>query len=125
MGRLDNWMLDYAENGIALDFLGVTSLDGPPLYRVRRTYPDGFEEDLLFSASTSMLAEIYSDYTAVLPFMKSYFSLWDYRTVGGIKLPHVFIRNVGPLGPPHGGVLVDVKVNVPLADSLFVPPDRE
>jgi hypothetical protein len=27
---------------------------------------------------------------------------------------------VGSLGPPHGGVVEEVKINVPLDDALFI-----
>jgi hypothetical protein len=42
----------------------------------------------------------------------------------GIKIPFVFIRNVGPLEPPHGGVVEEVRINVPLDDALFLPPEH-
>ena len=51
-----------------------------------------------------------------------WFSYWDYRDVGGVRLPHVTIRSVGDLGPPHGLVLESVEINVELPDSLFLPP---
>jgi hypothetical protein len=54
--------------------------------------------------------------------MKSFKSLWNYREVNGVKIPFVFMRNMGSLEPPHGGVYEDVRVNVPLDDSLFLPP---
>jgi hypothetical protein len=79
-------------------------------------------EDLYFSIETGLLTEKREQYPQSYPVMLSYMSFWDYRDVGGIRIPHVFIRNVGVLGPPHGGVVEDVQVNVPLDDSLFVKP---
>jgi len=55
--------------------------------------------------------------------MKSFMSLWNYRDVNGVKMPFVFMRNMGSLEPPHGGVVEEVRINVPLDDRLFLPPD--
>jgi len=54
----------------------------------------------------------------------SMFVQWDYRKVGGVKIPYVFIRNVGSMGPPHGGVMEEIRINMPLPDTLFLPPEN-
>jgi len=59
------------------------------------------------------------------PFMKSFMSLWNYREVEGVKIPFVFIRNMGSLEPPHGGDVEEVRINVPLEDGLFLPPGEK
>jgi len=71
------------------------------------------------------LTEIRSDYIQSWPFMKSFLTQWNYKEVEGIKIPFVFIRNVGSLEPPHGGVVEEVRINVPLDDALFIPPDQK
>ena len=38
--------------------------------------------------------------------------------------PSIHIRSIGDFGPPHGLVLKSVEVNVPLPDSLFLPPEE-
>jgi hypothetical protein len=43
---------------------------------------------------------------------------------GNVEIPYVFIRNVGPLGPPHGLVIEKVVINPPLDDSLFAPSPK-
>jgi hypothetical protein len=120
---MDGWLLDYEAAGISYEYVGFDYLNGSPVYHLRRTYRNGFVEDLYFSAVTNLLTEIRSDYVQHQPFMKSFMSLWHYREVGGVKIPHVFIRNLGSLEPPHGGVVEEVRINVPLEDSLFLPPD--
>lgn len=118
---IDNWFIDYAAKGVSYTFIGLEYLNGSPVYHLRRTFWDGFQQDLFFSATTNLLTENRSDYIQTLPFMKSYMSYWNYRDVEGIRIPFVFIRNVGSLGPPHGGIVEEVKLNVPLDDALFVP----
>jgi hypothetical protein len=120
---MDKWLLDYERIGISYEFVGFDFINGSPVYHLSRTYRDGFVEDLYFSAMTNVLTEIRSDYIQSWPFMKSFLSLWQYKEVEGIKFPFVFIRNVGSLEPPHGGVIEEVQLNVPLDDTLFLPPD--
>ena len=57
--------------------------------------------------------------------MKSFRSYWNYRDAGGVKIPFVFMRNMGSLEPPHGGVVEEVRINVPLDDALFLPPGHK
>jgi hypothetical protein len=120
---LDNWLLDYKGFGISYEFKGFDHINGSPVYHLSRTYRDGFAEDLYFSATSNLLTEIWSDYVQGMPFMKSFISYWNYRDVDGLKVPFVFIRNMGSLEPPHGGVVEEVRINVPLEDGLFLPPD--
>jgi hypothetical protein len=121
MTSMDNWFIDYSAKGISYSFIGLEYFNGSPVYHLRRIFWDGFQQDLFFSAVTNLLTEIKSDYVQDQPFMKSYLSLWNYREVKGIKIPFVFIRNVGSLEPPHGGLIEEVKINVPLDDTLFMP----
>ena len=123
VGSIDSWLLDYTAFGISYEFMGLQYINGSPVYHLRRTLRDGYVEDLYFSAFTYLLKEVLSDYVQGMPFMKSYKSLWNYRDVEAIKIPFIFIRNMGPLEQPHGGVVEEVRINVPLDDSLFLPPD--
>jgi len=122
MASIDNWLIDYSTKKVSYTFIGLEFLESSPVYHLRRTFWDGYQEDLFFSALTNLLTEIRSDYIQGQPFMESYKSLWNYREVEGIKIPYIFIRNVGSMGPPHGGVFEEVRINVPLDDALFVPP---
>lgn len=122
VASMDNWLIDYAAKGISYALIGLEFLNDSPVYHLRRTFRDGRTQELYFSALSNLLTEIRSDYIEPWPFMMSYFSLWNYREVEGIKIPFVTIRNVGPLGPPHGAVIEDVKINIPLDDDLFLPP---
>jgi len=122
LGRIDNWFIDYSAKRVSYKFIGLEYLNGSPVYHLLRTFWDGYQQDLYFSALSNLLTEIRSDYIQVRPFMKSYLSYWNYREVEGIKIPYVFIRNSSSLGPPHGGMIEEVKINVPLDEALFVPP---
>lgn len=120
LASIDGHFIDYESWGVSYEFTGVLALDGDPGYTLQRTWPDGSSELLFFSASSGLLTAAQSEYV-IHP--KSWFSYWDYRDVGGIRIPYVTIRSVGELGPPHGAVVESVEINVPLADSLFSPPE--
>ena len=122
-GSIDSWLIDCRSMGISYEFIGFDHINRSPVYHLRRTFRDGFMEDFCFSAFSNLLTEIRSDYVQEQPYMKSSLSLWNYRDVNGVKIPFVFMRNTGSLDPPHGGVVEEVCVNVPLEDSLFLPPD--
>lgn len=94
-------------------------MDGDPGFHVRRIWPDGKEDLLYFSALSGLLTAIRTEYPLLA---QSWFSYWDFRDLGGIRVPFVHIRSIGEVGPPHGLVLQSVEINVPLPDSLFFPP---
>ena len=121
LASIDGWFLDPEQAGVDYEMLGFEIFHDAPVYRLRRAFADGEQEERLFSVDHGYLTEIYSEYPTGTPVMRAYASLWGYRETGGIQLPHVFIRNVGPLGPPHGVVIEEVSINLPLADSLFAP----
>lgn len=124
LASMSQWLLGYEAFGISYRFMGFDHINGSPVYVLRRTFRAGGVQDLYFSAVTNLLTEIRSDYVQHQPFMKSFQSFWNYRDVEGVKIPFVFIRSLGSLEPPHGGVVEEVRLNVPLDDKLFLPPDR-
>ena len=122
MASVDGWFLDPEASGVEYQMLGFEIFHDAPVYRLRRTFANERTEELIFSAENGYLTETFSEYPWGRAVMYSYASHWDYREHGGIKLPHVFIRNVGQLGPPHGVVVEKVAVNLPLDNALFSPP---
>jgi hypothetical protein len=117
---MDNHTVDPGAMGLRHELLGVSALDGSPGFEVKRIWPEGKEEILFFSALSGLLTARRTPYPLMA---ESWFSYWDYRDLGGVRIPFVHIRSIGDLGPPHGLVLQSVEVNVPLPDSLFVPPE--
>ena len=117
---MDNHLVDPGAMGITHELVGVSALDSDPGFEVNRIWPDGREEVLFFSALSGLLTAVRSSYPLLA---ESWFSYWDYRDLGGVRIPFVHIRSIGELGPPHGLVLQSVEVNVPLPDSLFLPPE--
>ncbi len=116
---IDDYMLDYRRLGVRYEWAGIHVLNSRPVYHLRRTFADGYRQDLFFSTRTGLLTEI--KYSA--PLGEGNLGLWRYRDVGGFRLPHVIVRSIGDVAPPHGDVVEEVRINEPLEDGLFHPPE--
>ena len=108
--------IDYDTRGITYDLQGIEAIDRHIYYHVVKKHADGEKRDYYFSAETGLFRMERRDF-GVGKDIKSY---WDYRRHEGILIPHLFvvILDVG-FGQTHGGILKDIKINVPLEDSLF------
>jgi hypothetical protein len=121
VSSMDNHLIDPGALGIEHDLTGVVAVDGEPGFLVRRIWPHGSEDELFFSAASGLLTGMRRE-SPLTP--ESWAVYWDYRDVGGVLFPFVHIRTIGDTGPPHGLVLQEAQINVPLPDSLFLPPDE-
>lgn len=113
--RIDGDFLDYRARGIAYEYLGLEGLDTEPtvFYHLKRTYPDGYFEDLYFDVESHLLrrARRGTDGTSTL--------FYDYRDAGGLLFPCLHVRLLEPSSPPHVLVVDEVTRNGPCPDSLF------
>jgi tetratricopeptide (TPR) repeat protein len=108
--------IDYRASGISYDLLGTEAIDRHIYYHLVKKYADGENRDYYFSAETGLFRIERRDFGVG----KDFKSHWDYRHHEGILIPHLFVVtwNVG-FGQTHGGILKEIKINVPLEDSLF------
>jgi tetratricopeptide (TPR) repeat protein len=108
--------IDYKTSGITYDLLGIEAIDRHIYYHLVKKHADGETRDYYFSAETGLFRIERRDFGIG----KDFKSHWDYRHHEGILIPHLFIVtwDVG-FGQTHGGILKDIKINVPLEDSLF------
>lgn len=108
--------IDYSARGITYQLLGIEAIDRHIYYHLAKKFADGETRDCYFSAQTGLFRMERRDF-GVGKDIKSY---WDYRQHEGILVPHLFIViwETG-FGQTHGGILKDIKINVPLDDSLF------
>jgi tetratricopeptide (TPR) repeat protein len=109
-------LVDYSTRGITYDLLGIESIDQHIYYHLVKKHADGETRDYYFSAETGLFRIERRDF-GVGKDIKSH---WDYRHHEGILIPHLFVvtLDVG-FGQTHGGILKDIRINVPLEDSLF------
>jgi len=108
--------IEYKTRGITYELLGIEAIDRHIYYHLVKKHADGKTRDYYFSAETGLFRMERRDF-GVGKDIKSY---WDYRRHEGILIPHLFvvILDVG-FGQTHGGILKEIKINVPLEDSLF------
>jgi len=116
--RIDGNFLDYAERGIAHEYLGLEGFasDLRVYYRLRRTFPDGFVEDLYFDVETGLLHGVRPLNT---PRQNDPMFYYDYRDVGGILVPHMWARTFAGADPPHVLVMEEVRIDVDFDDGFF------
>jgi hypothetical protein len=117
---LDNHFIHPQAVGIAYELLGVAAYDGTPGFEVRRTWPHGREDILFFAAESGLLTLMRYPHRFGGEYWSSY---WDYRDLGGLLVPFANITNIDFI-PPHGSILQGIEINVPLPDSLFIPPEE-
>jgi len=108
--------IEYKTRGITYELLGIEAIDRHIYYHLVKKHTDGEKRNYYFSAETGLFRMERRDF-GVGKDIKSY---WDYRRHDGILIPHLFvvILDVG-FGQTHGGILKEIKINVPIEDSLF------
>ena len=121
-GWLDSYsitldMLDYELKGIAYELVGTEGFEGAALYKVRKTLSNGNEMFVYFDIVSGLL--VMDSDTRWGSFQGNLFL--DHRDVGGVLLPHMRVRFADFLTAPHVEIL-EYEANLPLADSLFIPP---
>ena len=116
---------DYKKLGITAVVAGMEMVDGAKAQKIRLTWPDGHEKNLCFDADNGYLVfEDQKDSKGLVH--TSSFS--DYRAMGGLFVP-CFRLNKGPLVNGEQIVvqqkIVELKMNEPLADTLFIRPETK
>jgi len=114
--RLDGDFLDYQQRGIVVEYLGLEGFATEPsvLYHLKRTFPDGYFEDLFFDVDTGLLRMVQENGDA------SYRRVfYEYRDVGGTLFPHLQLTVFEGVTPPHVFVVDEVRVNVAVAEGFF------
>lgn len=114
--------INYSARGITYDLLGVEAIDRHVYYHLLKSHADGEKRDYYFSAETGLFRMERRDFGAGRD-IKSH---WDYRRHEGILIPHLFvvILETG-FGQTHGGIVKDIKINVPLEDSIFRKTEQQ
>ena len=116
---MDNHFVDPEAVGIVFEMVGVSAFDGHPGFEVHRIWPHGREDLLFFSAESGLLTLMRYPHRLGGEYWASY---WDYRDVGGVSFPFVHITTLDYDPLPHGLMVESIELNVPLPDSLFIPP---
>jgi len=128
MGRrsaeFDESFVDYATKRSRVTSLGSGLLDGQPTYGLRVALMDGAQKDYFFDQKSGLIVAVKQQ--KPMPGGKSVETLTsydDWRPVGGVLMPHVFLER----NTVNGGIINRVEwdtieVNVPTSVSDFRPP---
>lgn len=116
--RIDGNFINYQERSIRYDFIGLKSFDTEPFvyYHLRRTFADGYSEDLCFDIDSGLLHAVWSTSS---PIKDSPRILFQYKRVGGMLFPHAWMRVHDKAAPPHLFLVEEIRVNEQLDTDFF------
>lgn len=126
-GYFDDPLVSSLEPGWKIELLGPESVGGRPAYRLRSTYPDGFQNEIFVDAETWLIVA-YRKAAPIHAFGEDVATetrVSDYRPLNGALFPMRFeeyrIDTGEPLSDVSGG-WASAEVNVPLPLAYFSPP---
>lgn len=116
--RIDGNFIDYKARGIEYEYIGLEGFETErsTYYHLRRKFPDGFVEDLYFDVDTGLLHGIWPTSS---PRKDDPSFHYDYREVGGILTPHMWVRTFANASPPHILIIDEVRVNEEFSKGFF------
>jgi hypothetical protein len=116
--RIDGNFIDYETRGIKYEYKGLAGFESESYvyYHLRRKFPDGFIEDLYFSVETGLLHCLWKTSSPRKNDPEFYY---DYKKVGRILLPHVWVTVFNNVGSPHVLVIEEVKINKDFDEKFF------
>lgn len=116
--RIDGNFIDYKCRGIAYEYLGLNGFKSEPFvyYHLRRTFLDGFIEELYFNVETGLLHCLWKTSSPRKNDPEFYY---DYRKIGGILIPHMWVTVFDNVSSPHVLVIEEVKINKDFGEDFF------
>lgn len=121
--NIDGVLMDYAENGYTLEYMGEGTVNDSPAHKVKLIRPERPESIIYIDKSSLMEVKIDAEGTNPQTGEKvqteTYMS--DYRTVDGIQMAHKIEVKMG------GAVMQTInfetiELNVDVSDDLFMMP---
>jgi hypothetical protein len=123
----DDPLVNSLLSGWTIELLGPDTIGGRPAYRLRATYPDGFQNEVFVDRETWLISA-YRKAAPVHAFgaaVETETRVSDWREVQGALFPMRFeeyvIATGAPLADVSGG-WVTAEANVPLPLDYFSPP---
>lgn len=121
--ELDGPLLDYAAKGHRIELAGRESLDGREAFKLRLTLKGGALRTLYVDAQTGLETQV--ETTRSLrgqpKLLRTRFG--DYRTVAGLRLPHLLESRLEGAPYSHKLLITSVELNAPIAEARFGKPD--
>jgi len=121
--ELDGPLIDYKRKGNRVALQGMDSVEGHKAYKLLLTTKNGDKRHVWIDATTFLERKIDGQRRKLdgkMRYVAVYYR--DYRTDGGLTMPHLFETVVDGGKVPHKIHVEKVAVNPPLNDGLFGKP---
>jgi len=116
--RIAYWRKYYS----GVEYVGVDSVDGAPVYKVVMTPVSGRPETMYFDQGTGLLVKSESIFKHQMGDLPIVAILGDYREVDGIQMP--FATRLNIMGQDRVVTMTGVQHNVDMPDTLFAIPEE-
>jgi len=118
--ELDGPLVDYAKKGTRVELVGTEAVEGKQAYKLKLTPKNSPPLNLWVDASSFLEVKIDGEPRKLDNKMRKVAIFYrDYKTVGGLTVPHTLETVVEGVPQSHKISVKTVKVNPPLEDALF------
>jgi outer membrane lipoprotein-sorting protein len=120
---LEGPLVDYAAKGTKVELAGVESVDGHDAYKLKLTTKSGKVQNIWIDAHSFLDVKVQGTPRRFDGRMRDVFVYQrDFKTVGGLNIPHEYETAVEGVTGTHKMVFESVKVNTSLDDARFTKP---
>lgn len=121
---IDGPLVDYAEKGHQIEYVGEDEAEGAEVYKLKLTRENGDVTYFYMDAEYFLVIVTEAKRTIQGNEMEFTTVISDYKDVGGLMIPHSFeVRGQGPMGQT---ILIEqVELNTEIDDELFKMPAGE
>ncbi|WP_416050901.1 outer membrane lipoprotein-sorting protein [Cupriavidus basilensis] len=121
--ELDGPLVDYARKGTKVELLGMESVEGHQAYKLKLTMKDRVERRLWVDATSFLELKMEGEPRKLDGRMHGVAVYYrDYKTEGGLKMPHVLETAVEGVKKAHRMTVEHVAMNQPVDDAVFAKP---
>jgi len=118
----DDSLINYKERGNKVEYVGMDTVDGTDVYKLKVTLPSGTIKHYFMDTDYYVPIKIETKTTIRGAEFESETILGDYKEVGGIYYAHSF--ESGAKGSPNKATVTveKIEINAPIDDSRFMKP---
>jgi len=120
---MDGELYNYNEKGHEVEYLGTDEMEGTEVHKIKLTRKDGDETIFYIDSDAYVVIKVTGKRKIQGVEVEGESTFGNYKMVEGIVFP--FSITSGVAGQPGAQIVIDtVLLGKPVADSLFVRPDK-
>jgi len=120
---MDGELYNYDEKGHTVEYLGTDEMEGTEVHKIKLTRKDGDETIYYIDADAYVVLKATGKRKIQGVEVEDESTFGNYKMVEGIVFP--FSITSGVAGQPGAQIVIDtVLIDKPIADSLFVRPEK-